>query len=94
MQIINMQLENGNQTILNIFKIVAKEMGAKLKINKQQLTENGFTKEFEEELLRELKETKRLATENKIPVYDTDEKFYKHLANEYGYKAKKWNTHL
>ena len=33
MQIINMQLENGNQTILNIFKIVAKEMGAKLKID-------------------------------------------------------------
>ena len=75
MQIINMQLENGNQTILNIFKIVAKEMGAKLKINKQQLTENGFTKEFEEELLREIKETKRMATENKIQVYDKDEKF-------------------
>ena len=33
MQIINMQLENGNQTILNIFKNVAKEMGAKLKID-------------------------------------------------------------
>ena len=33
MQIINMQLENGNQAILNIFKNVAKEMGAKLKID-------------------------------------------------------------
>ena len=31
-----MQLENGNQTILNIFKNVAKEMGAKLKIDEQK----------------------------------------------------------
>lgn len=56
MQTINMQLENGNQAIINIFKNIAKEMGAKLKINKPQLTENGFTEEFEKELDKSIKE--------------------------------------
>lgn len=84
-----LQIENENEKIIQKIKNFADEIGAKLKINKPQLTENGFTKEFEEELIRELEETKRLAAEGKIPVYDTDEKFYKHLADEYGYKAKK-----
>lgn len=86
-----LELKNGNELLIDIFKSIAEKFKAELKIKtkKPQLTINGFTKEFEEEILAELKETKKLAKENKIPVYDTDEKFYKHLADEYGYKAEK-----
>ncbi len=76
MLIYTLQIENENEKIIEKIKNFADEIGAKLKINKPQLTENGFTEEFEKELLRELEETERLATEGKIKKYtDIDELF-------------------
>ena len=44
-----LQIENENEKIIQKIKNFAEEIGAKLKINKPQLTENGFTEEFEKE---------------------------------------------
>lgn len=51
-----LQIENENEKIIQKIKNFAEEIGAKLKINKPQLTENGFTEEFEKELDKSIKE--------------------------------------
>ena len=70
MQIINMQLENGNQTILNIFKNVAKEMGAKLKIDEPKnkdkfynIEENQMFKNFKKWEKENTQEAKQIQQE-------------------------------
>nr|WP_321319230.1 hypothetical protein [uncultured Campylobacter sp.] len=66
MKTISLQFENGNQAILNIFKNVAKEMGAKLKIDEPKNKDKFYNieetqmfknfKKWEEENTQEAKQ--------------------------------------
>ncbi|WP_273404277.1 hypothetical protein [Campylobacter avium] len=52
-------IENVNDDLAKIIRAVAKPFKAKVK-RKKELSVNGYTKEFEEKLLKELKETQDL----------------------------------
>lgn len=81
-----LQIENGNDRILKIIKNIAEELGAKIKIitnEKSKLTINGYTKEFEDEILKISKEHKELLKAGKAAVYDSEEKIKNHLKNDY-----------
>lgn len=62
-------IENVNDDLAKIIRAVAKPFKAKVK-RKKELSVNGYTKEFEEKLLKELKETQDLYLKGKIKAYD------------------------
>lgn len=74
-------IENVNDDLAKIIRAVAKPFKAKVK-RKKELSVNGYTKEFEEKLLKELKETQDLYLKGKIKAYDDVKKMHQDILNE------------
>lgn len=74
-------IENVNDDLAKIIRAVAKPFKAKVK-RKKELSVNGYTKKFEEKLLKELKETQDLYLKGKIKAYDDVKKMHQDILNE------------
>ena len=74
-------IENVNDDLAKIIRAVAKPFKAKVK-RKKELSVNSYTKEFEEKLLKELKETQDLYLKGKIKAYDDVKKMHQDILNE------------
>ncbi len=80
---ITLQINNGNQNLFNAIKALLKTQ-PKLDFTLQKgsnLTVNGFTPEFEAELLRELEETKKAYKSGKIKSYSSAKEMHEDILN-------------
>ncbi|TLD97397.1 hypothetical protein LS71_001200 [Helicobacter jaachi] len=77
--VLQLEITNADENLLKALKgVVRLYPQSKLKVKRQnskgqKLTVNGFTEEFEMELLRELEETRRDYAAGKIKAYSADE---------------------
>lgn len=76
--LIELQIKNGNQNIYDMFLAFLKtQPKIEFDIKKDGKTINGFTQEFEEELLSDLEETKRAYKKGELKTFDSVNEFRK-----------------
>lgn len=82
--------DNMNINFVNAIKSMLKAMPKKTYSIKEapKLTENGYTKEFEDEILKIMAQHEIDRKNGKVKVYKTTAEIKEHLEKEYGYKAK------
>ena len=74
-------IENVNDDLAKAIRAMAKPFKAKVK-TKRKLTINGFTPEFEKQLLQEVKETQEAYAKGEMKTYDSIEEMHRDILNE------------
>lgn len=79
-----------NINFVNAIKSMLKAMPKKSYSIKEtsKLTENGYSKEFEDDILKIMSQHEVDRKNGNIKVYETADEIKKHLEKEYGYKTK------
>lgn len=82
--------DSANINFVNAIKSMLKAMPKKSYSIKEtpKLTENGYTEEFENEILKIAAQHEIDRKNGKVKVYKTAAEIKEHLEKEYGYKAK------
>ena len=77
-------IENVNDDLAKAIRAMAKPFKAKVKKikNREELTVNGFTPEFEKKLLQEVEETEKAYARGEIKSYKSVEEMHRDILNE------------
>ncbi|RDU62111.1 hypothetical protein CQA53_09515 [Helicobacter didelphidarum] len=75
---VTLQISNADEKLIKALKsVISIHPQAKLKIEQEKLTENGYTPEFEAEILKEMKEHKKAIKKGIIKTYHSFEDYKK-----------------
>lgn len=78
--VVNLRLENASEDFLKAIKIMAKALNVSVRVKKER-TLNGYTKEFEASLLKDLKELEKERKKGTLKSFDSVKEMRKALEN-------------